>query len=310
MATEEHQRLANIVKSCHENLRHLTKTLGAEAAWQEHTSPKNAKKLNEYAQAMRELSQVWETNENNLELQARSRIKWTLDYITKYFYTEGIYMQKRQREQRLLDSYEKELEVKDTWSCSYREEPPDRLRVLDVGSCFNPFRNSAHFEVTALDLCPATEDVLQADFLKVEVDKELKEMVIQDHNEQGKGKSVKKLPAGYYDCVIFSLLLEYMPSAEQRLSCCQKAYDLLRPEGILVIITPDSQHVGKNANLMKNWRYSLAKLGLLRVRFEKLPHITCMVYRKAISLSLAQHWASIHREEGWCEAIKIPQDEN
>ncbi|ALC40807.1 CG3570 [Drosophila busckii] len=300
MATEEHQRLANIVKNCHDNLRQLTKLYGAERAWQEHTSAQNAAQLKEYAAAMQQLAEIWETNTNNKELQARSRIKWTVDYITKYFYTEGIYLQKRHREQRLLESYE-ELKAVD---CNYMIEPRDTLRVLDVGSCFNPFGNTPHLDVTAIDLCPAPEsNVLQADFLYVELDATLTQPEIKD-------RVVSRLPAGFYECVIFSLLLEYMPSAEQRLLCCQKAYDLLSPEGILVIITPDSQHVGKNASIMKNWRYTLAKLGLLRVRFEKLPHITCLVYRKAISKELAQHWGSLHREHCITEAISIPQDAN
>ncbi|KAL7738652.1 hypothetical protein ACLKA6_006942 [Drosophila palustris] len=303
MATEEHQRLANIVKGCHDSLRQLTKLYGAERAWQEHTGPDNAEKLSEYADAMQQLAGIWETNTNKTELQARSRIKWAIDYITKYFYTEGIYLQKRQREQRLLASYHELCESVD---CSYMDEPPDRLHVLDVGSCFNPFGNIPHLDVTAIDLCPAQGAlVLQADFLTVEVDATLPAPEICDQK-----RKVNRLPANYYHCVIFSLLLEYMPSAEQRLLCCRKAYELLRPEGILVIITPDSQHVGKNASLMKNWRFALAKLGLLRVRFEKLPHITCMVFRRAISQELSQHWASVHREEGICEAIQIPQDEH
>ncbi|XP_017070355.1 S-adenosylmethionine sensor upstream of mTORC1 [Drosophila eugracilis] len=302
MATEEHQRLASIVKSCHESLRQLTKEHGATVAWQEHTSPRNAKRLAEYAKAMRQLAAIWEANEDNVELQARSRIKWAIDYITKYFFTEGIYLQKRQREQRLLESYRCEGKLGEV-ECRLMEEPPDRLHVLDVGSCFNPFSSTPYLDVTALDLCPATEDVLQADFLKVDVLPGIEEPGLE-------AGSVRSLPASHYECVIFSLLLEYMPTAEQRLQCCRKAYDLLLPEGILVLITPDSQHVGKNAHLMKNWRYSLARIGLLRVRFEKLPHISCMVFRKAISRELSQHWASIHREEGMCEEIRIPQDDS
>ncbi|XP_030372691.1 S-adenosylmethionine sensor upstream of mTORC1 [Scaptodrosophila lebanonensis] len=297
MTSEEHQRLANIVKSCHEDLRQLTKIHGAERAWHEHI--KDTQKLVEYAGAMQKLAAIWETNASSEEALARSRIKWAINYITKYFYTERIYMQKRQREQRLLASYT-ELEGV---GCAFLEVPPDKLRVLDVGSCFNPFGSTPYMDVTAIDLCPATSDVLQADFLSIAVDENLNEPVLKD-------RTVQILPANYYDCVIFSLLLEYVPSSEQRLMCCQKAYELLRPEGILVIITPDSQHVGKNAGLMKNWRFALAKMGLLRVRFEKLPHITCMAFRKAISLELAQHWASVHREEGMSETMKIPQDEN
>uniref|UniRef100_A0A1B0BH46 C2H2-type domain-containing protein n=1 Tax=Glossina palpalis gambiensis TaxID=67801 RepID=A0A1B0BH46_9MUSC len=64
-----------------------------------------------------------------------------------------------------------------------------------------------------------------------------------------------------------------------------------RPEGILIIITPNSDHVGRNAT-----RYTLNCLGFMRIRFEKLPHITCLVFRKAIDPRISER------------CLKIPQD--
>ncbi|KAI9575939.1 hypothetical protein GQX74_011740 [Glossina fuscipes] len=119
--------------------------------------------------------------------------------------------------------------------------------VLDVGSCFNPFAKVPYFEVTTVDLCPATDDVLQTDFLNVQI-KSMENLKVGLENN-----TVAYLPTIYYEYVVFSLLLEYMPSSEQRINCCSKAYELLRPEGILIIITLDSDHVGRNAALMKNW---------------------------------------------------------
>ena len=46
------------------------------------------------------------------------------------------------------------------------------IRLLDVGSCYNPVLNSpnaAAFEVTALDLEPAHPSVYQGDFLRVDI---------------------------------------------------------------------------------------------------------------------------------------------
>jgi 25S rRNA (adenine2142-N1)-methyltransferase len=56
---------------------------------------------------------------------------------------------------------------------------------------------------------------------------------------------VEALPAQAFDVVIFSLLLSYMPSPRQRFACCAKARQVLKTNGLLLIITPDSNHVGK-----------------------------------------------------------------
>lgn len=294
MATEEHKRLANIIKSCHDSLRLLTKQHGAEKAWQEHLQ--DTERLKEYAAAMHQLANIWEENTTNQDLMAQSRIKWTMEYCMAYFFAERIYLEKRLREQRLLESWE----GYDCSDCQYLDNLPDNLRILDVGSCFNPFGKSPHFEVTAIDLCPATNEVFKGDFLKIQV-KKTEGIIFQ--NEE-----VTTLPSNYYECVVFSLLLEYIPTSKLRLECCRKAYDLLKYEGILIIITPDSQHVGKNAAIMKNWRYTLGCVGFTRIRFEKLPHITCMVFRKACDARVAQRWSELHKEPYMSLTIEIPQD--
>uniref|UniRef100_A0A1I8P6V8 S-adenosylmethionine sensor upstream of mTORC1 n=1 Tax=Stomoxys calcitrans TaxID=35570 RepID=A0A1I8P6V8_STOCA len=296
MATEEQLRLSTIIKSCHDSLRMLTKQYGPEKAWQEHI--KDGDRLREYAEAMHQLANIWEHNTTNQDLMARSRVKWTIEYCMAYFFSERIYLEKRLREQRLLESWE----GYDCSQCQYLEQMPDKIKVLDVGSCFNPFGKSENFEVTAIDLCPATEDVLKGDFLKIQIENLLEPIMASETNE------VISLPANYYECVVFSLLLEYIPSSDLRLQCCQKAYQLLKYEGILIIITPDSQHVGKNAAIMKNWRYTLGTMGFSRIRFEKLPHITCMVFRKASDPRIAQRWSELHKESYMELSIDIPQD--
>lgn len=47
-----------------------------------------------------------------------------------------------------------------------------KLQVLDVGSCYNPlqgFPEADRMDITAIDLHPATSDVLQCDFLALEI---------------------------------------------------------------------------------------------------------------------------------------------
>jgi len=47
-----------------------------------------------------------------------------------------------------------------------------KIRLLDVGSCYNPFSicpSAGHLEVIALDLCPSHSSVYQCDFLKLRV---------------------------------------------------------------------------------------------------------------------------------------------
>ncbi|TMW44653.1 hypothetical protein DOY81_010268 [Sarcophaga bullata] len=267
MATEEHKRLANIIKSCHDSLRLLTKQHGAEKAWQEHL--KDTERLKEYAAAMHQLANIWGGKYYKSRFIAQSRIKWTMEYCMAYFFANV-----------------------STWRKDYG------TTILDVGSCFNPFGKS--FDVTAIDLCPATNEVFKGDFLKIQIN-DTNDLIFENGE-------VTTLPKNYYECVIFSLLLEYIPTSQLRLECCRKAYDLLKFEGILIIITPDSQHVGKNAAIMKNWRYTLGCMGFTRIRFEKLPHITCMVFRKACDARVAQRWSELHKEPYMSLTIDIPQD--
>ncbi|XP_053962697.1 S-adenosylmethionine sensor upstream of mTORC1 [Anastrepha ludens] len=255
---EEHMRLATIIKDCHENLRSQSKVKGMNEAWNEHLQ--NTTLLQQYSTAMHRLASIWESNTTNPNLFARSRVKWITDYCKSYFFTKETFLEKRNRETRLAMSY---TDIQ-TIDINYPKLTiPDCINVLDVGSCFNPFSKEQNFNVTAIDLCPATSDVLK----------------------------------------------EYIPSPEERLHCCRKAHELLRSEGILIIITPDSQHVGKNAKLMKNWRYALGTLGFYRICFEKLPHITCMVFRKTLNPSVARVWAELHREDYMTATINIPQDD-
>lgn len=116
------------------------------------------------------------------------------------------------------------------------------------------------------------------------------------------GKQVKILPSELFHVVVFSLLLSYFPSAEQRWKCCCNAHRLLRPNGLLLIITPDSSHQNKNAAMMKSWKAGIESLGFVRWKYEKQTHLHCMAFRKVAPCH------SCNRGNGNAEMMCIPQD--
>ncbi len=91
---------------------------------------------------------------------------------------------------------------------------------------------------------------------------------------------VTSLPGHHYDAVLFSLLLEYLPVPEMRLRACAQATKVLKSGGLLVIVTPDSSHQGKNQEQLRRWRAALASLGMARAYYDKLEHLHCMAYTK------------------------------
>lgn len=304
MASEEHLRLANEIKSLHRTLREKTKKLGKQQAWKDHLQSKI--KLQSYAQAMKELAvNHWEYNNQKktikLQQKQRSRIEWSVNYCRDYFKNDSMITHLRQRELRIMDELKIDSTEMDQLN-SLKTLSMEKIKLLDVGSCYNPFEKYSEFEVTAIDIAPAIDTVRECDFLNVELADDATTF------NESESKCISKLPINSFDVVVFSLLLEYLPTSEQRLNCCQKAYQLLRSEGILIIITPDSKHCGANAKLMKTWRYALALIGFNRIKYEKLEHITCMVFRKCLDSRISHRWTRIHMEPYMTFSIEIPQD--
>jgi 25S rRNA (adenine2142-N1)-methyltransferase len=174
-----------------------------------------------------------------------------------------------------------------------------KIQVLDVGSSGNFFKMFENFEILPLDISPSDDSVFSCDFLSVPLDNRL----------DIKDKSIKTLPTNHFHAVIFCLLLEYLPSSTQRIKCCQKAYEVLKHQGILIIITPDSSHEMKNSKQIKTWRWTLSKLGFTRIKVEKLMNLTCMAFRKSIAREVPEKWAESHSDNMEFE-MTIPQDRN
>lgn len=189
----------------------------------------------------------------------------------------------------------------------------NKIRLLDVGSCYNPFANSSTcLDVTALDLYPADPSVLQCDFLNLVVgspDSAAVTVAPTNNNTSSSGSSssssaydshtaldpnkmtkLLQLPAGSYDVITMSLVLNYLPSPIHRELMVAKARQLLiglghnqqpHHRGLLLIVEkhsifgkdqvdrPDLYCAGKGA-LLKNFKQSICNLGFELVKYREM----------------------------------------
>ncbi|EZA60229.1 hypothetical protein DMN91_011214 [Ooceraea biroi] len=312
MATEEHKRLSDVVKETHLSLRAECRRYGAQTAWERHMARNDV--LQKYAASMQKLAtECWADNNLNSRNGTYCRMEWIKTQCKDYFLNGG----KEKYDEREQDISTKIILEKTSDEDRKTQQEPthvnDRLQkfherkisILDVGSCYNPLSVDDAFDVTAIDLTPAA-GVLRCDFLNVAIGRET--VLSPDSRE------IHQLSASSFDAVVFSLLLGYMPCPRQRYTCCRNAYDVLKSGGALIIVSPDSKHVGANAKLMKSWRYTLSKLGFMRIRYEKLRHIHCLAFRKCRCKAVATRWADLQcfseDEEKYMSETEmfIPQD--
>ncbi|XP_033330033.2 S-adenosylmethionine sensor upstream of TORC1 [Megalopta genalis] len=288
MATEEHKYLADIIKATHATLREEAQKYGPEIAWERHIACKDI--LQKYASSMQKLATTyWEENNSTSIKATLCRVQWVKSQCEKYFLNGGL-QKYNEREEDIkkkmnIDFVQTDDCVNNVLQSSNFVDTTQKITLLDVGSCYNPFVTLTIFDVTAIDLNSIPGQVLRCDFLNVKVGKEKR--FSADKQE------LLQLPKDSYNVVVFSLFLEYLPCPKQRYICCEKAYDILQSGGILFIISPDSKHVGANAKLIKSWRYVLSKLGFMRIKYEKLKHIHCLIFRKCISKQVAVRWADM-----------------
>lgn len=288
MASEEHKQLAQFLKTVHSTLRYVSAAVGGDRAWRDHCSNRDV--LNTYAKCMQQLATThWEQNSSNDDSSASSRIKWSADFSYDYFINKSF---------KKYSLKEVQIGEKIGITINIKEKFSEPFKLIDVGSCYNPFKIYEYLDVLAIDLCPANEHVMECDFINVSIGPET---IITENK-------VKQLREDSFDIVTFCFLLEYIPTSEMRITACQNAYTLLKVGGILVINTPDSKHVGANSKIMKCWRYTLATLGFSRIKYEKLRHMHCMVFRKSLLKEIAIRWATLHKEPYMDSNLNIPQD--
>ncbi|XP_064490158.1 S-adenosylmethionine sensor upstream of mTORC1-like isoform X2 [Ornithodoros turicata] len=223
------------------------------------------------------------------------RIVWCYETLKDYFFEGGLQRSIRRLWRRDGRQGHPDENIND----AFRKLNLDceKPLVLDVGSCYNPFKVYTDIDTVAIDLTPASDDVLQCDFLQVEVTDPSSSIFLR--RECLKSPLVH-LPSESFHVVLFVLVLEYLPCTIQRWTFCTKAVRLLKPNGLLLIVTPDSKHQQKNSAMIRSWRGVLESVGLCRIRYEKRQHLHCMAFQKNNALSVSKDDAET--------SMYIPQD--
>uniref|UniRef100_A0A8C5EJG2 S-adenosylmethionine sensor upstream of mTORC1 n=1 Tax=Gouania willdenowi TaxID=441366 RepID=A0A8C5EJG2_GOUWI len=294
---KEQEKLSGLVKNVHRRLRRKYREVGDfDRIWREHCEDEQT--LSQYALAMKNLADNhWTKN-----CEGEGRIEWCRSVCQEYFLDGGM--------KRML-----EKDAKSAATINTSRPAPDqqssisqlgKMRLLDVGSCFNPFLKFDEFLTVGIDIVPAVESVYKCDFLNLQLQQPLQlagdavETFLRHlHNP------IDALPAQLFHVVVFSLLLSYFPSPYQRWICCKKAHELLELHGLLLIITPDSSHQNRHALMMRSWRVAVESLGFKRYKYVKYSHMHLIAFRK-MSLTTTSDLVS----RNYPEMLYIPQDFN
>ncbi|MCI4380251.1 hypothetical protein PGIGA_G00237650 [Pangasianodon gigas] len=297
---DEQEKLSGVVKRVHRKLRRKYIEVGDfEKIWREHCEDEQT--LNEYAFAMKSLAD----NHWAKKCDGEGRIEWCRSVCQEYFMDGGM--------KKMLEKDAKA--VKHAAAASETPLNPDssqpslsfrndKLRLLDVGSCFNPFLKFDEFLTVGIDIVPAVESVYKCDFLNLQLQRplQLASDALSAFLRQLRDP-IETLPGQLFHVVVFSLLLSYFPSPYQRWLCCKKAHELLTLHGLLLIITPDSSHQGRHALMMRSWRVAIESLGFRRYKYVKFSHMHMLAFRK-VSVTTSSDLVS----HNYPEMLYIPQD--
>ncbi|XP_006822481.1 S-adenosylmethionine sensor upstream of mTORC1-like [Saccoglossus kowalevskii] len=319
------ENAAGVVKQVHARLRRKFKEADGdfERIWSEHCEDEDT--LEEYANAMQHLAEEhWSKNPDD-------RIAWCYQCCIDYFFSGGLKcaLEKDERTKQFLTSGGANNFTETQCSCtadeyaagsgdnlsslsaatalysynSFKLPFTGKVRLIDVGSCYNPFLKYEDFLSIGIDISPAVESVYKCDFLNLQLHPplQLAEDTLDTYLKNLKNP-VDELPRESFHVVVFSLLLSYFPSPYQRWICCQKAHSLLQMNGLLLIITPDSSHQNKHASMMKSWKCAIESMGFKRWRYIKYMHMHFMAFRKV------SNQQSILMSEANPDMMYIPQD--
>ncbi|XP_016378750.1 probable methyltransferase BTM2 homolog [Sinocyclocheilus rhinocerous] len=301
---QEQEKLSGVVKSVHRKLRRKYIEVGDfEKIWREHCEDEQT--LSEYAMAMKNLADNHWAN----KCEGEGRIEWCRSVCQEYFQDGGM--------RRVLEKDEKSARHAAAGNNASANSLPQssssssafqlgRIRLLDVGSCFNPFLKFDEFLTVGIDIVPAVESVYKCDFLNLQLQQplQLASDALDAFLRQLRGP-IDALPAQLFHVVVFSLLLSYFPSPYQRWLCCKKAHELLTLNGLLLIITPDSSHQGRHTLMMRSWRVAVESLGFKRYKYVKFSHMHLIAFRKVSPTTISDLVS-----RNYPEMLYIPQDFN
>jgi len=203
--------------------------------------------LNKYCEAAHAMGdKVWVYEAN----------QWMTQYAIKYFHDGGAkrHYQKMLRQQKLPQLTNNTTTSNHNTPKSVTKSKDElstylgrnKLQLLDVGSCYNPLNtaaNAEYFDITAIDLCPATNSVYQCDFLTVQLSSSITFPVIEHLESHAVAQEISKdnensntnsnklkittLPISSYHVLTMSLVLCYLPSPEAREKMIDHARALL-----------------------------------------------------------------------------------
>ena len=234
MERAERQHLRDesaLIRSHHRFLREQSKLHGVKRAWSETASSgTGSERLRSYARAMKAIA---------TKPFAQQGIMWTVERMVAHFAASPSVtpIQTLQGSQKAGD---------DSVCPRHRR----RVKLLDIGSCFNPYRlvprdhlQNIELDVVALDLCPAHESVFECDFLELQVGAAGSEAVVLPPRLPPPVASSASVPsvscerlmqlaAGDFDVVTICLVLSYLPSPRQRAAMLRKAIRLLRRQSV------------------------------------------------------------------------------
>ncbi|XP_063783340.1 S-adenosylmethionine sensor upstream of mTORC1 isoform X2 [Pseudophryne corroboree] len=307
----EQEKLSGVVKSVHRSLRRkYLEAVDFDKIWKEHC--KDEERLCEYAAAMKNLAD----NHWAKKCEGEGRIEWCLGVCQEYFFNGGKRKAiEKDARRAMLNNHQHPscdqvlvsgLDISNVTTPNQEFHHPGKLRLLDVGSCYNPFMKYEDFLAVGIDIVPAVETVYKCDFLNLQIQRplQLAADALDAFLKQLKSP-IDYLPAELFHVVVFSLLLSYFPSRYQRWICCKKAHELLALNGLLLIITPDSSNQNRHAMMMKSWKIAIESLGFKRMTYSKFSHMHLMAFRKT---SLKTTSDLITRN--YPDMLYIPQDFN
>ncbi|XP_070972144.1 S-adenosylmethionine sensor upstream of mTORC1 isoform X2 [Oncorhynchus clarkii lewisi] len=289
---KEQEKLSGVVKNVHRKLRRKYREVGDfEKIWREHCEDEQT--LSEYALAMRNLAD----NHWAKTCEGEGRIEWCRSVCQEYFQDGGMkrMLEKDEKSARLAMAMSATALSDQPYSSSIPRSIPQlgKMRLLDVGSCFNPFLKFDEFLTVGIDIVPAVELQQPLQLAGDTVEAFLRQL----------RSPIDSLPAQLFHVVVFSLLLSYFPSPYQRWICCKKAHELLELHGLLLIITPDSSHQNRHTLMMRSWRVAVESLGFRRCKYIKFSHMHLIAFRK-VSLATTSDLVS----RNYPEMLYIPQD--
>ncbi|KAM6960687.1 S-adenosylmethionine sensor upstream of mTORC1 [Aplochiton taeniatus] len=297
----EQEKLSGVLKDVHKKLRRKCRDGGDfDAIWQEHCEDEQT--LATYALAMKNLADnYWAKS-----CEGQGRIEWCHSVCQQYFLQGGMerMLQKDEKRARLATLLTAATSGQPCSTISSSMSKMGKIRLLDVGSCYNPFLTFEEFLTVGIDIVPAVESVYKCDFLNLQLQKPLQPSHCSEEGFVHQLHSpIHTLPAHLFHVVVFSLLLSYFPSPNQRWLCCKKAQELLELNGLLLIITPDSSHENRHALMMRSWRLAVESLGFRRYKYIKSSHMHLIAFRK-VSLATTSDLMS----SNYSEMLYIPQD--